>query len=309
MGERSEDFRKKYVAGADAAARSGSFTRYVGRSPLGESDPANLHPTVVVETKSLAGVKYPDLDPNYRPSPTVMKAYRNRVISLDGNLDPVWAAIQQCDKNGGGFLVADDVGMGKSRTASAFILDRIEKGKKRILYITKGEQNVDNIMRTELPGVYGGTVDENGAWIDVPKEVPFERLLLSGKTTPNVKAGEAPIPKFSKPAVYFVNDTQFADFSDAIKELQPDVVVVDEAHMFKSLDTKRAAAWNTLHQDWLSRNANMLYLSATPGTDLADLQYLYGLRVMDDGRFPGLGEYHHREGKPGSGSSTTGRRR
>ena len=260
-------------------ASSRNFTLYTARAPLRPDDVSNPHPAAVVETKALAGVDYPPLEEAYRPSDSVMGALRRRVISTEGNLDPVWAAIQQNDKHNSALLVADDVGMGKSRTAAAYVLDRIEKGRKRILVITKGKQNVDNLMQVEFPGVWGGRVDDFGAWVEVPGTYIAQRFEISGETMPEVKRGEAPLPLVDGPAVYFIAENNVAAFQKALEDAEFDCIVVDEAHAFRNSDTQKGAAWYSLHKSWLERNANMLYLTATPGADVMDLQYLYGLRL------------------------------
>lgn len=50
-----------------------------------------------------------------------------------------------------GTLLGDDVGMGKSWTAAAFVSDLIEKGKKKILVVTKDGQNVLNLLQWRVP--------------------------------------------------------------------------------------------------------------------------------------------------------------
>jgi diguanylate cyclase (GGDEF)-like protein len=266
--ESAQDLEHRRAATA-TVEQAGGFTIYVARSPLGADEPRNLHPTTVVETKALSGVKAPDLEEAYRPSQWVMDAYKRGDISLDGQVDPVWAAIQQNDKYNMGMLVADDVGMGKSRTGAAFALDRIQRGRKRILVVTKDSKNVTNLMNSEFPQVAGG-------------KFPAEMVLLSGETMPDVKRGTADIPVFNdRAAVYFTNIYQLPDFSKKIEILKPDVVIIDEVHNFKNIDDSkvRAETWNRLHKDWLRRDVSMLYLSATPGSDIADLQYLYGLKI------------------------------
>lgn len=275
----SENFTQQLERSKLSVSESRSFTLYEGRCPLEPGDVANPHPTAVVETKGLSGVNYPPLEKAYRPSAGVMDALRRRVISVEGNLDPVWSAIQQNDREQSAMLVADDVGMGKSRTGAAYVLDRLEKGRKKILVITKGEQNVDNLMNREFPGVWGGDVDEYGAWVSVPENYPAERIAISGKNFPEAKKGADGLPVFDGPAVYFIADNNVAAFHEAILALGIDAVVVDEAHSFKNPDTQKGYAWNALHKDWIGRGADMLYLTATPGVDVADLQYLYGLRL------------------------------
>jgi hypothetical protein len=266
--ESTEDVERRRTATA-TVEQAGGFTLYVARSPLGANEPRISHPSTVVETKALSGVKGPDLEEQYRPSKMVMDAYARGDISLEGQLDPIWAAVQQNDKYNMGMMIADDVGMGKSRTGAGFALDRIEKGRKRILVVTKDSRNVTNLMNNEFPQVAGG-------------KFPAEMILLSGETMPTVKNGPDPIPTFNdRPVVYFTNIYQLPDFSKKIEALQPDAVIIDEVHNFKNIDDSkvRAETWNRLHKDWNRRNVSMLYLSATPGSDIADLQYLYGLKI------------------------------
>ena len=277
--EYSEEFKQSVESSKSAVSKSPSFTVYDGRSPLRESDHYHPHPTAVVETKALAGVPYPELLDAHRPSEWVMGALRRRVISVEGNLDPVWAAKQQNDLNRSGILIADDVGMGKSRTAAAFVLDRIQAGKKRILVMTSGKQNVDNLMNREFPGVYAGKTDEWGSWLDIPNDYPAERVWVSTSTmAPDSKEGT--IPTFDGPAVYFLAHHELIKFTDQIKALNPDVVIVDEAHEYASIGTsQRSAAWYDVHKELLANRADFMYLTATPGTDLSELQYLHGLRL------------------------------
>lgn len=277
--ELSEVVQQSIERSKGAVAASRNFTLYEPRAPLRPDDVTNPHPTAVVETKGLSGVAYPKLEEAYRPSDGVMGALRRRVISTEGNLDPVWAAIQQNEKHGSAMVVADDVGMGKSRTAGAYVLDRIEKGRKKILVITKGQQNVDNLKNVEFPGVWGGEVNDFGAWVSVPDTYLAQRVEISGATLPEVKRGEAPLPVFDEAAVYFIAENNVSAFYNSLLEARFDCVVVDEAHLFKNADTQKGYAWLELHKDWLRNNTDMLYLTATPGTDVMDLQYLYGLRV------------------------------
>jgi hypothetical protein len=42
---------------------------------------------------------------------------------------------------------------------------------------------------------------------------------------------------------------------------------------------QRSNAWVKLHERWIKDKASILYLTATPGSDVVDLQYLFGLKV------------------------------
>ena len=192
-GERpsySEEYIRRQQTGKASVRDSRSYAEYLGRAATGVDEVVHHHPNIIVETKSLAGVPYPKLEEAYRPTETVTRAMLNRTISLEGNYDPIWAAVQQNDKYHTGILVADDVGVGKSRTAAGFVIDRIEKGRKRILVVTKDKQNVDNLMNSEFPNVYAGMGDENGQYTTKADEFPAKRILVTGDSMPNVKNGQ-----------------------------------------------------------------------------------------------------------------------
>lgn len=272
----SDAFTKRLLDAQDSVRNSTSFARYMERAPLRDGEVSHPHPSVIVETKGLSSVPYPELEEAYRPSPSVMRAMDSRALSHGGNIDPIWQAVQQNDKHHMGILIADDVGMGKSRTAAGFVIDRIEKGKNKILVVTKGEQNVLN-LQDEFRQVYSGKADENGAYTTgVPNDFPAKFINLTGQN----KSGEA-IPVFDTPTVYFTTETSFRYYEPLLKDIGLDVFVADEAHMFKKVDkgTKYAVAWADLHKNLLSRDASIMYLTATPGIDLSELQYLYGLRA------------------------------
>lgn len=237
----------------------------------------------MVETRSLSGVPYPALLPEHAPSASVRRALEKGILSNEGNYDPIWSAVQQNDKYNAGLLVADDVGIGKSRTAAGFVLDRIERGRKRILVMTDSQQNLENLMNREFPGVWGGSADENGNFRHIPADFPAERVWVNGKNFPEAKKGAADLPTYEGPAVYFVDKNNFAQFTGPLERLNFEVVIVDEVDSFKNLETNRGKAWGQLHTYWLERRGaakvDFMYLSATPAIDVADLQYLYGLKV------------------------------
>jgi hypothetical protein len=156
--------------------------------------------------------------------------------------------------------------MGKSRTAAAFALDRVERGQKVVLVVTKDAGNVANLMEKEFPPIFG--------------ETKAKFVLLSGETMPEVKAGKSPVPRFEEPTVYFINSYQFQAFGHALAHLPIETVIVDEVHLFKNDDhTKTGTAWVGLHKQWVGQNVGFMYLSATPAIDLMEMRYLYGLKV------------------------------
>jgi len=194
-----------------------------------------------------------------------MDAYQRGDLSADGQLDAIWSAAQQNDKHRQGVLIADDVGLGKSRTAAGFALDRLEKGRERVLVITKNTQNVDNLRDEEFPKVFGKE------WGKYRKH-----------TIVGINKKHEVIPQWKgEKAIYFISAGVFAKWSDQLKLLRPDVIIADEVHAFKNIDGANIGlAWRNLHKDLLPyRNTDFMYLSATPGDDLIQLEMLYGLRV------------------------------
>lgn len=266
---RLPEYRANWVESVRTIERAGAFTGYESRARAhleSAGEPINHHPSMVVETKALAGIQAPEFETEYMPTQGVMDAYRRGDLSAEGQLDPIWAAVQQNDKNHMGLLVADDVGVGKSRTAAGFALDRIERGQKRILVVTHNSDNVENLMDGEFRTVIGDRKD-------------IQYVLVSGETMQDVKQGKAPLPTFKQPTIYFINHYQFADFGDALIKLNPETLIVDEVHDFKNLGAKFGAPWIELHKTMNRNGGSYMYLSATPGVDLRDLQYLFGLKL------------------------------
>ncbi|RMH46373.1 MAG: hypothetical protein D6694_03650 [Gammaproteobacteria bacterium] len=106
--------RTRFETARRAIASDGGFDLYVPRSPIAPED-FHTHPTPLVECKSLAGIDAPELEAAYRPHEAVMGALRRGAISVEANLDAIWAAVQQNDKHNMGVLIADDVSVGKTR--------------------------------------------------------------------------------------------------------------------------------------------------------------------------------------------------
>ena len=263
-------YQQQWKEQVSAVERAGAFTGYVGRSAGALGEEIHHHPSLVVETKALSSVVYSDLEEAYKPTAGVMAAYQRGDLSIEGQMDPIWATIQQNDKNHMGILIADDVGMGKSRSAAGFALDRVERGQKRILVITKNQDNINNLMEGEFPLIFGDTLSSG--------KVRFQKVV--GEAMPEVKKGNEPIPTYAEPTVYFMPASQFSDFAKAIKDLDVQTVIVDEAHTFKNVDESGYGGhWNDLHKEWTRKNVSFMYLTATPATDIAEMKYLYGLKL------------------------------
>lgn len=245
----------------EAASHSEHFTIYQGRS----GQRVSPHPRLVVETQTLAGAPYPEL--SYQPHPVIDDILRRGDIS-DEQYDVV-RSIGQANEAGHAILVADDVGVGKSREIAGAVVDLFAKGKaNRILLSTMNDNNVTGLMN-EIRLVAG----------DMADEYTFVRIT----DYKGAKKGE-PLPLFDK-GVYVIDKYNFNSYLDSLKQVGFDTWFADEAHEYKNVDGANVGkAWRDMHAHMMSKGARLGYFTATPATDPDDLKYLYGLRewAMDD---------------------------
>jgi hypothetical protein len=245
----------------EAASHSEHFTIYQSRS----GQRVSPHPRLVVETQTLAGAPYPEL--TYQPHPAIDDILRRGDIS-DEQYDVV-RAIGQANEAGHAILVADDVGVGKSREIAGAVVDLFAKGKaNRILLSTMNDNNVTGLMN-EIRLVAG----------DLAGEYNFVRIT----DFKGAKAGE-PLPLFDK-GIYIIDKYNFNSYLDSMKQVGFDTWFADEAHEYKNVDGANVGkAWRDMHAHMMSKGARLGYFTATPATDPDDLKYLYGLRewAMDD---------------------------
>lgn len=219
------------------------------------------HPRVVVETQALAGTPYPPL--TYRPHESVLNAVKRQVLS-DEQYDVV-AAVGQAMENGHGILVADDVGVGKSREIAGVALDLLESGKAKRIFITTRSANNVNGMIEELGIVAGGKKIEVIRVTDYPE---------TKKTGPGGKNG---LPIMDN-AIYILDSYNFSYYASALNQMGFDAWLADEAHIFKNVEARVGKAWRDLHVALMRRRARIAYFTATPAQVPEDLQYLYALR-------------------------------
>lgn len=218
------------------------------------------------------------------PSPAPAGKLRSRAVNeawgrdgAEGGLsneqaDAVVRMVSAWEK-GHGLLVADDVGVGKSREIAASALEAIERGAKRILVTTKNQNNVLDLMR-EFALVATG---EAGG------QFPATFVLVGDYK--GVKSGKESLPTPKGPVVYFAHSYNFADYAKALGEVNVDAWLADEAHEFKNQFSKRGESWRALHADVLGRTSRVGYFTATPAVTLDELGYLYGLREWAPGGF------------------------
>jgi 2'-5' RNA ligase len=253
------------LAEFEEASSSPVFTPYVLRSGIS----GNPHPRQIVETRSLAGAPAPEI--RYKPSKGVITAHDRKSIS-DEQVDTV-AAVGQANDAGHAMLVADDVGVGKSREISAVAIDILEKGKgKRGLITSKSEVNLRDLER-EMKIVAGVDPDTG----DLPYKIVYLRDFKEASERSQKKTPYAAPPAYDK-AIYLVESHNLTAYRRAIGDLGIDFVLADEAHTYKNEDAGIGQTWKALHREWLSRKARISYYTATPATTLDELEYLHGLK-------------------------------
>ena len=103
--------------------------------------------------------------------------------------------------------------------------------------------------------------------------LPFNTVRLDAIT--NLKNQES-LP-VQKQALYTVTIDKFKEAHERVLQLGFDMMVFDEAHKWRPNNDKqaKAIAWERIHTNMAGKP--MIYATATPGVDLTQLDYLYGL--------------------------------
>lgn len=247
----------------EAANASPVFTPYALESGLDRA----AHPRVVVETRSMAGM----------PAPPIGAVLQSKLVKAAWGRDGAKGGIsdEQVDavlrgitawEHGHGLLIADDVGVGKTREAGSLILEALARGAKRILFTTKNENNIADAKK-ELRLLATGSEDGD-----------FPARFIDVGAHKTVKKGEADLPMPNEPTIYFAQSYNFADYAFALSKVKLDTWIGDEAHEWKNQMATRGIRWRELHDALLGRNVRFAYFTATPAVTLDRLGYLYGLR-------------------------------
>lgn len=234
----------------------------------------NPHPRLVVETRSMAGMPAPPITSKFR-SPAVEAAWGRPGAQGGVSDDQAELALRLLNAwdHQHGFLVADDVGVGKTREGAIAVLEALARGARRIVYTTKNQTNITDAMK-EFRLVATGREDG---------QFPAELVFVGDY--PNVRKGLESLPQPNKPVIYFAHAYNFAPFAEALSEVHPDTWIADEAHEYKNQWSDRGAAWQGLHKQMLAENGRFAYFTATPAVTLDELGYLYGLREWVPGGF------------------------
>jgi hypothetical protein len=245
-----------------AALGSDRVSPYV---PLLPPRRGHEHPRLLVESKALAGVQAGDLA-GYEPDP------RSIGDLSDAQRDQVAQVGYRIHLRDAGALMADDVGVGKSRLIGGIIADQVLRdagglaGKRRVLLLTKNRQNVSDLIAT--------FTDEMKATFRPLQE-------RHGLTFHNVPDDGGRFPAGFGYRVAVLDAFNLARYAKGAAEFNPDLVVVDEAHLFSNLagETERANVLETLHANLQPEGTHFVYMTATPASDISALKFMYGLKL------------------------------
>lgn len=182
---------------------------------------------------------------------------------VDLNPHQVEAALFACQNPlSRGVILADEVGLGKTIEAGLVISQRWAERRRRILIITPA--NLRKQWHQELQ-----------------EKFSLECLLLEAKNYNSIvkQEGQNPFRIAGRPIIC---SYQFAKAkADSIKEIEWDLVVMDEAHRLRNVYKSSNVIAKTL-KDALSRVHAKVLLTATPLQN--SLLELYGLVSMIDDR-------------------------
>ena len=239
------------------------------------------HPSRIIESSHIAAVSKPNLNDVKLSERVIQSALDGKIsdIQID-NVAATEKAFELYKNNplGHAFVVADQVGVGKSRQAAAIAMQWLDSGRADVLLVmTKDKHAIKDLMR-EFDVISEGEKFPYPMY-DIPRQFP---------ETTNIKGGD--IPKFDK-AVYFMDWYNTDNYSEAITRLKPNGLIGDECHKWANVyDSDRGLAWKGLHKNLRGKDGGNLpttYLSATTGEFIEGMEYLYnlGLWSPEEGSF------------------------
>jgi hypothetical protein len=199
--------------------------------------------------------------------------HRDGVIS-DAQFDGVMLMLNAFENNHG-FVLADDVGLGKTREIGAYLYSLFWQGKiNRALVTTFSGTNVEEMI-SELEQTFS-RYDPGVSIFDLRK-LPTES-----------KGGLKDFPIADR-AIYVVDAA--GKFRDAVWSITGmsgervkvpiDVWVADEAHTTRGTpDAQKNQAWRAMHAHmFLNDNYRVVYSTATPAQSPTELREFYALRL------------------------------
>jgi hypothetical protein len=252
---------------------------------------AKAHPSPLVQSAAMAAVEPPN--PTY--SPKLSKEVINKGKLSIAQLEPVVYAGQSFEqtlpnKTRKGYFIGDGTGVGKGREISGIIMDSLNHGKKKAVWVSKNDPLFDDAVRdwTDIGGKeeqlfslsktkLGDSVKQKAGVLFATYPTLAHNLEVTGNGEIKTK----------------VNKSSRLD--QIISWLGKDfdgVIAFDEAHMMaNSVPTKgkrgvkkasaRGLAGVELQK--LLPNARIVYVSATGATEVENLAYASRLGLWGDG--------------------------
>ena len=269
------------------------------------------HPGDIVETTTMATVKLPKA--TYRPNLPAnvgISAVQMEAVQMAGQQNEILLP--------GGFraaaLIGDGTGVGKGREAAAYLWDNWRQGRKRLVWVSKNWDLVQDAMR-DLTGIGAGDEMLRG----IEKQP-------SGKFVITPKSSVQPLNRWNYTAkidhqglVYSTYGTvrakdkkgnrrvaQLEAYLRGDDDGEGAAIVFDESHTLKNAVPARGTPASQIGQavkDLLQRIPKLrtLSLSATAATDVVNLGYLDRLGLWGPGTpFPnGFQEFQSKIGTGG----------
>lgn len=209
-----------------------------------------------------------DINAGFAVTPPALPLDPSPQITLRPHQEEGVDAIVRAHQSGGaGFLLADDVGLGKTYAAGAGAL---AVGAKKILVLCP--LSVVPAWRLSIP-----VLDPSGAarWC----VINYDRAKSLLEVPPSAAAAKRARTKNKHTA------------SKGKSLVEWDLVIKDEAHLLSNPVSQRSAAVRRLDGEGTKRRAFSLWLSATAGRDPLALSYLSPVLVGGGGERPELEEF------------------
>lgn len=274
---------------------------------------AKPHPASLVESAAMSAIRSPAITYSPKISPQVIAGYKTadgtQVGISDVQLESVAMAGQAHQTilpNGErrGFMIGDGTGVGKAREAAGVIMDNVNQGRKKAVWISKNGPLFDT-AKTEWKKV-GGNPDSvfsqekigSGEKIKQGEGILFTTYSrMSGEASDQARAAGNTLSRLEQ----IIDWVGGEDFDG--------VIILDESHEMGSsmergtgLSKKKASNKGLAGVDLQKQlpKARIVYLSATSATEVENLAYATRLGLWGAGTaFPDRNKFMESIGKGG----------
>jgi len=253
---------------------------------------AKPHPSPLVQSAAMAAVEPPA--PTY--SPKLPKEIISKGKLSIAQLEPVVYAGQSFEQTlpndtRKGYFIGDGTGVGKGREISGIIMDSLNSGKKKAVWVSKNDPLFDDAVRdwTDI----GGNSDQIfpirkiKAGMDIPTRdgilfITYPTLANNLEANGNGEGVKEKVGKSSR--LRQIVNWLGKDFDG--------VIAFDEAHMMANClpmkgkrGNKKPSAQGLAGVEFQKRlpNARIIYVSATGATEVSNLGYATRLGLWGEG--------------------------